>query len=144
MSSIRKATTADLPFLKELIMQLGSLGVTDQVIINRIQMIEENPLDFMFVYEESNIISAAIVLRIRENIREVSRYLEVVIAVVLDKSRRKGIGRRLMEFAEKKAMDEGCKAMYLISGFQRENEAHQFYKEIGYIITGYRFVKELT
>jgi GNAT superfamily N-acetyltransferase len=122
---------------------LGNSEVNDQIIDNRLQMIEGNPLDSIFVYEEINIVHGAIVLRIREEIREVSKYLEVVVAVVSENSKRKGIGRRLMEFAENRAKDEGCKAMYLISGFQRANEAHLFYKELGYEITGYRFFKSL-
>jgi GNAT superfamily N-acetyltransferase len=144
MSSIRKAIKADVPYLKELIVQLGSPEVTDRIVVDRLQLIEESPLDSMYVYEEFDKVLAAIVLRKRESIREISTYLEIVITIVSDQSRRQGIGRRLMEFAEKLAVDEGCKAMYLISGFERENEAHLFYKDIGYSITGYRFVKEFT
>jgi GNAT superfamily N-acetyltransferase len=144
MSSIRKATIADTPYLKELIQQLGSPDVTDRIMENRLQMIEGSQLDSMYVYADADEVQAAIVLRKRESIREVSTYLEVVITVVSNHSKRLGYGRKLMEFAEKIALAEGCKTMYLISGFQRKNEAHLFYKELGYAITGYRFEKQLS
>ncbi|QGQ94825.1 hypothetical protein EHS13_08015 [Paenibacillus psychroresistens] len=67
-SLIRKAATEDIPFLKELIVQLGSPDVSEQIIANRLQMVEGNSLDRMFVYEENNLVQGAIVLRIRENL----------------------------------------------------------------------------
>lgn len=140
---IRKAEAMDIPVITELLIQLGSPDVTDSLVNDRLQMLEENPLDSIYVYEESNEVLAAIVLRIRENIREISQYMEVVITVVLHKSKRNGIGSRLMEFAEDQAVVQGCKAVYLISGFNRQNEAHLFYKDLGYEITGYRFVKHV-
>jgi N-acetylglutamate synthase-like GNAT family acetyltransferase len=47
-SNIRKASMNDIPLLKELIVQLGSPEVNDQIIENRLQMIEGNPLDSIF------------------------------------------------------------------------------------------------
>jgi hypothetical protein len=46
-----------------------------------------------------------------------------------------------MEFAENLAAEQGCIGTWLVSGFGREEQAHKFYKELGYEITGYRFVK---
>ncbi len=47
-----------------------------------------------------------------------------------------------MDFAEKLARDQGCIGTWLVSGFGREEEAHHFYRALGYEITGYRFVKK--
>ncbi len=63
--------------------------------------------------------------------------------VVLEEARRQGVGRFMMEHAEKLAEREGCKGTWLVSGFGREEQAHQFYEELGYRATGYRFVKSL-
>jgi GNAT superfamily N-acetyltransferase len=70
-----------------------------------------------------------------------SRFGEIS-AIVVDKvKRRKSIGRFMMDYAEKLANEYECKGMWLVSGFGREEEAHKFYKQLGYEITGYRFVK---
>jgi len=54
---------------------------------------------------------------------------------------KQGIGKQLIEFAEQLAKDLNCKGTWLVSGFGREEKAHQFYKSLGYVSTGYRFVK---
>jgi len=46
-----------------------------------------------------------------------------------------------MEFAEQLAKDSDCIGTWLVSGFSREEKAHQLYRSMGYISTGYRFVK---
>jgi GNAT superfamily N-acetyltransferase len=48
-----------------------------------------------------------------------------------------------MAFAEQLARNRGCKGTWLVSGFGRDEEAHQFYKRLGYEATGYRFVKPI-
>jgi GNAT superfamily N-acetyltransferase len=47
----------------------------------------------------------------------------------------------MMDYAEKLAKGVGCKRMWLVSGFAKEEEAHKFYKRLGYEVNGYRFVK---
>ncbi len=59
-----------------------------------------------------------------------------------ENAQQKGVGRFLMDFAEKLAVQAECVGTWLVSGFGRE-EAHQFCKEFGYEITGYRFVKRI-
>ncbi|MFJ7941956.1 GNAT family N-acetyltransferase [Peribacillus sp. NPDC096622] len=45
-----------------------------------------------------------------------------------------------MEFVENSANKHKCVGTWLASGIGRKDEAHQFDKELGYEITGYRFV----
>ncbi len=47
----------------------------------------------------------------------------------------------MMQYAEKLAREMGCQGTWLVSGFAREEDAHKFYKRLGYQTTGYRFVK---
>ena len=61
---------------------------------------------------------------------------------VLPEYRNKGIGRMLMEQAEKTAADNGTRYIGLASGFKRE-EAHSFYEHMGYHKTSYWFRKSL-
>ena len=79
--------------------------------------------------------------RIRENVEENSRFGEIAVIVVKSQSRNMGIGKKLMEYAEQLAHEKDCIGTWLVSGFGREEQAHSFYKELGYKMTGYRFVK---
>jgi GNAT superfamily N-acetyltransferase len=81
--------------------------------------------------------------RIRENVEEPSRYGEISVVVIKPETRKLGVGRLLMGFAEQRAKESGCKGTWLVSGFGREEEAHKFYAKLGYKVTGYRFVKPL-
>ncbi|WP_240422080.1 GNAT family N-acetyltransferase [Paenibacillus periandrae] len=140
---IRKANENDIPVLSLLMEELSGIPISQDEMKNRFQMAEKSSTDTIFVYEEEGDIKATLVFRIRENIREVSRYGEICIVVVKSSTKRQGIGKRLMSFAEQLATDLGCIGTYLISGFGRKDEAHQFYLDLGYEITGYRFVKKL-
>jgi len=80
--------------------------------------------------------------RIREkNLGEVSRYGEISLIVVDEGAPQRGIERCMMEYVEQLADQEGCVGTWLVSGFGREEQAHRSYKELGYEVTGYRFVK---
>ncbi len=140
---IRKANQNDIPVLSHLMEELSGEPISLDDMNNRLKMVEESSTDTIFVYEANSEVLATLVFRIRENIREVSRYGEICIIVVRSTAKRRGIGRQLMIFAERHAKDLGCKGTYLISGFGRKDEAHQFYQDLGYEITGYRFVKKL-
>ena len=47
----------------------------------------------------------------------------------------------MMDYADELARDLGCTGMWLVSGFGRAEEAHDFYKRLGYAINGYRFIR---
>lgn len=140
---IREACEDDIPVLCELMKELGGEPIQQEGMRNRLAMVKASLTDTIYVYERDAQVLGTLVFRIRENIREVSRYGEVCILVVKSDVKRNGIGRKLMSFAEKRALELGCKSTYLISGFGRKEEAHRFYLELGYEITGYRFVKAL-
>jgi N-acetylglutamate synthase-like GNAT family acetyltransferase len=140
---IREASEYDVLALCDLMLELSGSPISMEGMIDRLQMIERSRTDSIFVYEQDSTIWGVLVFRIRENIREVSRFGEVCVIVVKSEAKRCGVGRRLMDFAELKSRELGCKATYLVSGFARKDEAHQFYQELGYEITGYRFVKQI-
>jgi N-acetylglutamate synthase-like GNAT family acetyltransferase len=140
---IREAEETDVNHLCELMYELSGEHISTNDMLNRLRMIKESLTDTIYVYERESEVRGTLVFRIRENIREVSRYGEVCIIVVKSEAKRSGIGSKLMLFAEQKAKELGCKGTYLISGFGRKDEAHHFYLELGYEITGYRFVKPL-
>ena len=81
-------------------------------------------------------------VRLRERLEHPSRYGEIYVIVVDAEVRRQGIGRMLVDYAEDFARQQDCIGTWLVSGFKRQEEAHRFYQDLGYEITGYRFVKE--
>jgi GNAT superfamily N-acetyltransferase len=139
--TIRAAKREDIPSLCQLMYELSGHEISLEKMENRLQFIDGSPFDFLYVCEDHNTILGVLGFRIRENLEDVSKYGEISLIVVDSTARRQGIGRLLMEFAENLAAEQGCIGTWLVSGFGREEQAHKFYKELGYEITGYRFVK---
>jgi N-acetylglutamate synthase-like GNAT family acetyltransferase len=138
---IRPATLSDTQAVKELFQELIGRPLSDEDVINRMRYVQNSPIDSLFVYDLNNKIIGLLAFRIRENIEENSRFGEISVIVVKSESRKKGIGKKLMEYAEQVAHEKGCIGTWLVSGFGREEQVHPFYKELGYKITGCRFVK---
>ena len=138
---IRKAEHKDIPDLRSLFMDLLGHELSEADVANRLKMIEDSSIDELYVYEQENKIQGLLGFRIRENVEERSRYGEISVIVTKPETRKLGIGRALMDFAEIRAREFECKGTWLVSGFGREEEAHKFYAKLGYQVTGYRFVK---
>lgn len=139
--SIRKALEVDIPILCTLMEQLSGHAIDSKQMLNRLQMIEESQIDYLYVCEEDGVILGLLAFRIRENVEEVSKFGEIAAIVVNSEKRNKGVGKFMMDYAENLAQEMGCKGTWLVSGFGREEEAHKFYQNLGYEINGYRFVK---
>lgn len=115
--------------------------ISESDLINRLDFITNSSIDTLYVYDLDNTVIGLLGFRIRENIEENSRYGEISAIVVDLNYQKQGIGKHLIEFAEQLAKELNCKGTWLVSGFGREEKAHQFYKSLGYVSTGYRFVK---
>jgi len=139
--NIRKAKREDIPALQALLGDLSNHEISFSAVEDRLKMIEGSSVDELYVLERADGILGLLGFRIRENVEEASRYGEISAVVTLKESRHSGIGRALMEYAEKRAKELGCIGTWLVSGFGREEEAHGFYRNLGYEIMGYRFVK---
>jgi GNAT superfamily N-acetyltransferase len=139
--TIRTVKKDDIPSLCHLMYELTGHEISFEDMENRLQFIDDSPFDFLYVCEDHDTILGLLGFRVRENLEEVSKYGEISVIVVDSAARRQGVGRFLMEFAENLAAEQGCIGTWLVSGFGREEQAHTFYKELGYEITGYRFVK---
>jgi ribosomal protein S18 acetylase RimI-like enzyme len=66
----------------------------------------------------------------------------IIALVVANKSRRSGIGRRLIAVAEHDFAQRNITRVALNAQFAREG-AHKFYETLGYSRNGFRFVKTL-
>ncbi len=139
--SMRKAEKKDIDALCTLMDEMSRTAISLEQMLNRLQLVEESRIDSLFVCEEDEKVVGVLGFRIRENLEEMSRFGEISAIVVNPDDRRRGVGRFMMDYAEKLAREFKCKGMWLVSGFAREEEAHKFYEQLGYQITGYRFVK---
>jgi len=143
---IRKASKEDIKGLCRLMEQLNGRPLLPEEMERRLDFIDRNPSEELYVCTETTkgdqtAILGALGFRIRENLQNMSRYGEVSLLVTDRRVRRRGIGKGLMDFAERLATERNCIGTWLASGMGRVNEAHVFYKSLGYEITGYRFVK---
>lgn len=138
--AIREACMEDSEAISRLMSQLLHKEITEEVVRNRLEFVSRSPFDSMYVYEDQAILGV-LGFRIREHLEDLSRYGEISVVVVDEDAKRTGIGRSLMALAEELAVQHECKGTWLVSGFKRINEAHKFYKQLGYEETGVRFVK---
>ncbi|PWW02857.1 acetyltransferase (GNAT) family protein [Paenibacillus cellulosilyticus] len=139
--TIRQAGYQDAAVLEVLLEELGGHPISTDEVHNRLALVERSDIDSIYLCCEGEDVLGLLSFRIRHNMEEVSKFGEISGIVVRPEARRKGVGKALMAFAEELAEREGCIGTWLVSGFGREEEAHHFYKELGYQITGYRFVK---
>jgi ribosomal protein S18 acetylase RimI-like enzyme len=138
---IREAIIEDKIELSKLMSELTTKDISSTDIENRLEFVSSSPYDWLYVYEEDESILETLGFRIRENIEEIYRYGEISVIVVSNQAKRKGIGRILMDFADKLAIEHKCKGAWLVTGNKRVEEAHKFYKALGFEETGVRFVK---
>jgi GNAT superfamily N-acetyltransferase len=128
--------------IKRLFEILTDSEISESDLINRLDFINNSSIDSLYVYDLNGSVIGLLGFRIRENIEENSRYAEISAIVVDFDYQKQGIGKQLIDFAEQLAKDLNCKGTWLVSGFGREEKAHQFYTSLGYVSTGYRFVKQ--
>jgi GNAT superfamily N-acetyltransferase len=139
--AIRPMQARDAEAGSRLMSQLTGQEVGVDEMRNRLDFVHSSPIDWLFVAEVEGRVCGLMGFRLRERIERAGRYGEVSVLVVDAESRRQGIGRALLEYAEQLAREHGCMGTWLVSGFRRADEAHRFYAELGYEPTGYRFVK---
>jgi GNAT superfamily N-acetyltransferase len=138
---IREMEARDIPAVSILIQQLTGREISADDMQNRLDMVENSSIDWLYVAEVEGQVKGFLGFRLRENIGQASRFGEISFLVTDANVRRSGIGRALVDYAEQLARETNCIGTWLVSGFNRKDEAHVFYERLGYEITGYRFVK---
>jgi GNAT superfamily N-acetyltransferase len=142
-TKIYEATGRDLPSILALYTHLGmddgSILTLKEAkrIFNRIKTYPDYKLYIARVDEE---IVGTFALIIMDNIGHMGALSGIVEDVVVHPDyRRKGIGRRMMEFAMDYCRKKGCYKMTLSSNLNRI-DAHRFYRSLGFKKHGYSFL----
>ncbi|MDQ0188187.1 GNAT family N-acetyltransferase [Cytobacillus sp. FSL W7-1323] len=140
---IRKATSNDIKELASLMEQLGYQTSIEQMRV-RFNNIEAttNHYTLVAIYKEKIVGMVGFHTGVLYNKDGI--YARVIAFVVDSKFRNKGIGRRLLTEAESIAINSGADGIGLNSGNRTERDnAHQFYKNMGYEAKSIGFVKAL-
>ncbi|MEI6215197.1 MAG: GNAT family N-acetyltransferase [Desulfuromonadales bacterium] len=139
---LREAHEEDLPALLAL---YGQLGQDDGSVLS----LEEAQLIFarfrsypyyrLHVAELDEILVGTFALLIMDNLGHLGTPTAILEDVVVDETLRgKGIGKRMMEYANDLCRHAGCYKMTFSSNMNRET-AHRFYESLGFRRHGYSF-----
>jgi GNAT superfamily N-acetyltransferase len=141
-ADIRLATLGDAESIAELVSALGYPCTTDQMQA-RLEALAADRGHATFVATIDGDVAGmigAFICRIYEEDEPVGR----IIALSVDgKYRGHGLGRSLVQTAERWFGSQGVRAVLVNSGFDRR-DAHDFYERVGYSAKGTSFRKKLS
>jgi len=139
---IREANKEDSFSIMMLSKELGYES-TEEEIKNRIGYLCKKDLSFLVVAEEEDNVVGFISYEHYETVYYVPG-INITGLVVSHEFRKKGIGKKLLNYVEEYAKSKSLSFVRLNSGIQRK-DAHSFYKNNGYdnIKEQIRFIKNL-
>jgi N-acetylglutamate synthase-like GNAT family acetyltransferase len=127
--TIREFTEHDMDDVRRLLVQLTGHETSQKTVEERFLYYRSSSTEFLFVAEFGGKVAGLCGFRIRENVEDDTRYGEISMLVVDENMRRHGIAAQFVNFAESLAREKGCMGLWLVSGFGREEHAHEFYKQ---------------
>lgn len=125
---IRKADLEDCENILDLSMELSHIKSDRIGAIKRISNIIESDTDCLILYEEDNSILGWIHYYISN--RVTTSFLEIGGLVVTKKHRRRGIGKKLVNYAIKFANENNLQARVRCNS--KRKDSHCFYKRLGF------------
>lgn len=147
MTEIRLAEESDLPRILELYHELSMITTEVEQHLNTswddyrrvFAEISGNPRRELLVAEYEGEVMGTVALFTIPNLSHgATPYALVENLVVNHKYRRKGIGKKLMEYTIARAKQEGCHRIELCSHRKRK-EAHRLYSSVGFEPEAYGF-----
>jgi len=147
MTEIRLAKESDLPRILELYHELSMITTESEQHSSTswddyrrvFAEISGDPRRELLVAEYDGEVVGTVALFIIPNLSHgATPYALVENLVVNHKYRRKGIGKKLMEYTIVRAKQEGCHRIELCSDKKRD-EAHRLYRSVGFEPSAYGF-----
>ena len=128
----REITTIDIPALRSLMDQLG-YPLDENTMRENVEKYLELPYQKAWVAEVSGQVVGCLALAITHYFHRPASFSRVIALVVDQNYLRNGIGKGLLELAEKYSIQNGCSHIELTSGMHREKiGSHDFYISLGY------------
>jgi GNAT superfamily N-acetyltransferase len=138
---LRYATLADAPALAQLITQLGYPTNLDQMRARLCPLLSD-PVYHTIVAEIDGAVVGMIGLRIDRG-HEYDGVQGRIVALVADsKFRGTGVGKALVREAERWSRERGAHKI-MVNTANHRTHTHEFYRRLGFEMTGLRFVKAL-
>jgi ribosomal protein S18 acetylase RimI-like enzyme len=142
-NKIRYVTVSDFDPIFELLKQLWTYKNLDKKEMREMFEINLNSSHITYICSiEEDLITGFCSLTVKNNLWLQAFLGNIDELVVDEKYRKKGIGKALMDEITKIARQKGCVQLELDSSFHRE-EAHKFYRNLGFESRALLFTKEL-
>lgn len=138
---VRKASASDCEQVTALLMELG-YKVPSELVAERLDRFAASENRLVLVAEDEGMVLGLLAISWQEWLsheRPVARVTELIVAAG---GRRRGVGRRLLEYASGLAEGEGCELIELTTAISRE-DAQSFYEALGFDRTSYRYARSL-
>jgi GNAT superfamily N-acetyltransferase len=138
---LRNASPADADDVAALLQALGYPCETDDA-MERITVIVDNDRQALVLARHAGAVCGLIALDFMYYLPLGTTTCRITAMVVTPEAQGRGVGRRLLREAERRARTGGAARLEITSGSQRA-DAHAFYKACGYSDGTVRFVKAL-
>jgi N-acetylglutamate synthase-like GNAT family acetyltransferase len=135
----RPALAADAIRIAQLLDQLGYEASTE-LVMRKLAALSQNSMDSVMVAQSADEIVGVVSLHVLELFHAEGRLGRITSLVVAAHSRGEGVGKLLVDAADKYFRETGCVRAEVTSGDHRA-QAHVFYQAQGYEPDERRFVK---
>jgi GNAT superfamily N-acetyltransferase len=138
---IRQGAQHDAAAIARLLDQLGYPAAVEQV-KRRLHRLERSDADVLLVAEADGEVVGLASLHVSPALEYDGDAGKLSAIVVDERHRGRGIARALVGAIEREARRRGCVLLFLTTAERRE-DAHAFYRAVGFEETGRRFAKRL-
>jgi GNAT superfamily N-acetyltransferase len=139
--AVRRVESADAAALSDLITQLGYPTRPSEMEM-RMEVISADKNYATFVAVSDGKVCGMIGTSTRYSYEYNNPGAVIMVLVVSDKMRGRGVGNALIAAAEADLAQRNIRRVAVYSRFER-TDAHEFYEKNGYVKNGFRLIKEL-
>ncbi len=137
----RPASAEDADRVAKLLEQLG-YPTSAEAARRRLQVLAASRNDDVWVADRDGTVVGLVAIHVSSSLERDGDVAKVSAIVVDEAARRQGVGEHLMALAEREARRRGCVLLFLTTA-ERRQDAHAFYRGVGFEETGRRFAKAL-
>jgi len=131
---LREAVVEDVPKLTDLLGQLG-YSMDPAAVLANLNAYVQSSDRAVWVVEKDGSVVALLALDIAPTFHRRANQMRIVSFVVDKHHRGQGIGKFLLETAEKVALEKGCWIIELSPAMHRKKDGtHAFYENFGYVL----------